>query len=169
MKTGSRQGMPNPPMLPCHTVLLAVKCTHARTQDIRFSNATVCCYKVAQFFFEKHPCNDLAICSLSLRFWSFLGSIKSKVKSRQYERGGLPSSSRSWRDEKRRNRTKSSSGIPHPDAVWALARKDALRVNTKVSTCIFCYFLGEWWVVQTDTTNPAKRCIHRGIQRGVRH
>ena len=35
-----------------------------------------------------------------------------------------------------KNRTESSSGIPHPYAMWA--RKDALPVNTKVSTGIFC-------------------------------
>ena len=72
-------------MLPCHTVLLAVKCTHKRHQifkcnSLLLQGCTIC-------FFEKHPCNDLAICSLSLRFWSFPGSFKSKVKSRQYERG----------------------------------------------------------------------------------
>ena len=52
--------------------------THTRHQIFKCNSLLL--HGCTFFYFEKHPCNDLAICSLSLRFWSFLSSIKSKVK-----------------------------------------------------------------------------------------
>ena len=109
---------------------------------------------------------------LSLRFWSFLGSIKSKVKRRQIRSNErtycLPAGGGAAR-----------SGETGQSPLWGfriLTQCECLHEKTAYEstqrsqpTSFAIFWASDGWSRLTRRTRPAKRCIHLGIQRGVRH